>query len=491
MKKLNYETLRESGYTGFLLEKAPNKVLQFGEGNFLRAFADAFIDQANEKAGFGGKVVLVQPIAQGGLKPFFKEQQGLYTLILRGFENGETIDNRRIISSIGKYINPYEEFSAFLKEAENPELRYIVSNTTEAGIAYDSSCKYDDAPQASFPGKLTRFLHERWKKHPQKGLVILSCELIDNNGKELESCVQKHISDWNLEQEFIQWLADKCLFCSTLVDRIVTGYPRGDADTLNRENGYTDNLLDVAEVFGLWVIEGPAWLEEELPFKRAGLPVRVVADHSPYKRQKVRILNGAHTSMVCAAYLSGQDIVRDSVQDALIGDFLKKTMYDEILPVLDLPKESTAAFAAAVMERFQNPFVDHALLSIALNSTSKWKARVLPSLKDYLEKFGKLPPRLVFSLAAYIAFYKCSRWENGKLYGQRFGEEYEIMDDADVLSLFGENKDVSLPDLGKAVLSSQKLWGEDLTAVPGLLDTVTDYLRDIETNGMKTAIGNI
>lgn len=489
METLNYKTV---GAQPYLLKDGTEKILQFGEGNFLRAFVQHFVDMANEKTGFDAKTVIVQPIEQGGLQDFFDSQQGLYTLYLRGFENGEAVNSKRVISTVSRYINPYKDYEQLMACAENPELRYVVSNTTEAGIVYDPSCKFDDAPPASFPAKLTAFLHHRWKHFKKdNGLVILSCELIDNNGKELENCVEQYIAQWGLEPEFSAWLKESCLFCSTLVDRIVTGYPRSEADALNKENGYIDNLMDTGEVFGLWVIEGPEWLKEELPFERAGLPVKVVADHSPYKKQKVRILNGAHTSMVPAAYLCGQDIVRDCMYDEDINSFIEKSVWDEIIPVVPLPKAELEAFASSVVERFKNPFIDHSLLAIALNSTSKWKARVLPSLKEFYEINGRPPKRLAFSLAAYIAFYRCHKGSDGKVYGSRDGEEYQLQDDEFVLDFFLENSSLEAEKLVKLTLSNSKMWGEDLTKIQGLEAMVSNGLNDIDKNGMRSAMQSL
>ena len=489
MKKLSYQTLKETGYDGYLLENAPEKVLQFGEGNFLRAFVDYFFDVANEKCGFNGKVVLCQPIAPG-LANMINEQQGLYTLYLRGFENGQKVNQKRVISAVSRCLNPYEDFGSLLACAKNPDLRYLASNTTEAGIAFDPSCRFDDAPPASFPGKLTRFLYERYTHFGTvhgKGFVILSCELIDNNGKELKKCVHQYIDLWGLSDEFAKWVDEENLFCSTLVDRIVTGYPRAEAAAINEANGYEDNLIDTGEVFGFWVIEGPHWLEDELPFKKAGLPVIVVADHTPYKKRKVRILNGAHTSMVLAAYLAGQDIVRNCMQDEVIKGFMDKTVYDEIIPTLTLPKDELESFAHAVGERFNNPFIDHALMAISLNSTSKWKARCLPSFKGYVEKFGKLPVNLTMSMAALIKFYSCDvqrLTDDGLVCKRPVGNEYTVKDDRPVLEFYYAHKDDDAKTLAHAVLSNESFWGEDLTAVPGFEAAVAADLEGIEAKGM-------
>lgn len=485
MKKLSYQTLEEQNYNGYLLKNAPEKVLQFGEGNFLRAFVDYFIDVMNEKAEFDAKVVLCQPIAPG-LADMINEQEGLYTLYLRGFENGRKVNSKRIISCVSRCLNPYKDYDALMECAENPELRYIACNTTEAGIVYDPSCRFTDQPADSYPGKLTQFLYKRFElfgSSKGKGFVVLSCELIDNNGKELEKCVLKYASQWELGEEFIQWIKDENIFCSTLVDRIVTGYPRSEADLLNEENGYEDCIIDTGEVFGFWVIEGPESLKKELPFEAAGLPVLITDDHKPYKQRKVRILNGAHTSFVLGAYLAGQKIVRDCMNDEVIKGFMNKTIYDEIIPTLTLPKEELETFAASVTERFKNPFIDHALLSIALNSTSKWKARVLPSLKGYADKYKKLPSCITASFAFYLAFYQGVRQNGDGPTGLGQAEEYTVKDDLAVLEFFRNHKDDSEADLTHAVCKNTEFWGEDLTLIPGFESAISHYLTVIHTKG--------
>ena len=411
MEKLNYEVLKKSGYNGYILENAPEKVLQFGEGNFLRAFVNYWFDISNERAGWNGKCCLVQPIAPG-LANLINEQEGLYTLYLRGTENGQKVDRKRVISSVSRCLNPYEAkgFEEMMKVAVSDDLEYIVSNTTEAGIVYDPACGPDDMPCSSFPGKLTQVLYKRWQAG-KSGLVILSCELIDNNGKELLKCVNQYIDQWGLEQDFRDYVNQKCTFCSTLVDRIVPGRIRDAAEVarLEAENGYADPLTDVGEVFGVWNIEGPAWLEEQLPFKRAGVNCPVVPDVTPYKKRKVRILNGAHTGFVLGAYLGGYDIVRDAMHDENVLGYMNKMLFDEILPILPLPKEDVEGFAAAVQDRFNNPFINHELMSISLNSTSKWRARCMPSVTEYVKRTGKLPSCLTFSFAAYMDFYRAGR----------------------------------------------------------------------------------
>ena len=487
MKKLSYATLKEQGFDGFLLENAPERVLQFGEGNFLRAFVDYFIDMMNERAGFNSKVVLVQPIAGGDMiRNFINEQEGLYTLFLRGNEGGQKVNDKRVISCVSRCLNPYSEYDKLMECAKNPDLRYITCNTTEAGIQYDPACQFSDKPATSYPGKLTQFLYERYQafgKEAGKGFVILSCELIDNNGKELEKCVLQYVEQWGLGEEFAAWVKEENIFCSTLVDRIVTGYPRNEAAAICEELGYEDNILNTGEVFGFWVIEGPESLKKELPFEEAGLPVLITDNHKPYKQRKVRILNGAHTSMVLGAYLAGQDIVRDCMNDEVIRDFMNTTIYKEIIPTLTLPEQELLDFASAVVDRFNNPFIDHSLLAISLNSTSKWKARVMPSLKGYVEKFGKLPKCITASLAFYIAFYRGVRLDDTGFTGVRGENEYKICDDKPILEFYNAHKDDDAETLAKAVLSNADFWGEDLTEIPGLYDAVAADLKAIDEKG--------
>ena len=490
MAKLNYEVLEKSGYDGYILKDAPVKMLQFGEGNFLRAFVDYFFDMSNEKAGWNGKITLVQPIAQG-LTDLINEQEGLYTLYLRGSEKGEKVNKRRVISAVKNCLNPYTDWEAVKAVAVSPDLEYISCNTTEAGIVYDPNSKADQLPPDSFPAKLTVLLYERFKAG-QKGLVILSCELIDNNGKELQRCVNLHIDDWGLGEDFKKWINEENTFCSTLVDRIVPGRIRDpkEVEELDKEHGYEDPLLDVGEVFGVWYIEGPAWLEEKLPFKKAGVNVHVVPEVAPYKKRKVRILNGAHTGFVLGAYLSGQDIVRDCMHNDSIRGFMNKMLYEEVIPILPLDKEDCENFAAAVTDRFNNPFVDHLLMSISLNSTSKWKARNMPSFLEYIEKFGKLPVCLTMSLAAYIAFYSNDiqeRTEKGLVCRRPAGNDYTISDDAWALDFYYAHKDDTPEELVHAVLTNEQMWDQDLTKIAGLEEAVVCDLKKIRTEGAKAA----
>ena len=496
METLNYSVLEKTGYKGYILKDAPEKVLQFGEGNFLRAFVNYWFDVSNEKVGWNGKCCLVQPIAPG-LAKMINEQEGLYTLYLRGRQNGEKVDSMRVISSVSRCLNPYEkaDYDAMMAVAVSDDLEYIVSNTTEAGIVYDPACQKDDCPPASFPAKLTQVLYARWKAG-KPGVVMLSCELIDNNGKELLKCVNQYIDQWELEEDFKKWANEECTFCSTLVDLIVPGRIRDPQEVaaLEEKHGYADPLLDVGEVFGVWNIEGPAWLEEKLPFKAAGLNCPVVPDVTPYKKRKVRILNGAHTGFVLGAYLAGFDIVRDCMQDDTVLGFMNKMLYDEVVPILPLDKEDCKQFAGAVQDRFNNPFVNHELMSISLNSTAKWRARNMPSFLEYIEANGKLPACLTMSFAAYIAFYSNdiqALTDKGLVCKRPAGNEYTVSDDRWVLEFYNDHKDDSVAELVHAVMTNEQMWGQDLTAVEGFEEATVKNLTLIREQGAKAAYASV
>ncbi len=472
-------------------KQRPIKVLQFGEGNFLRAFVDYFIDIANEAGKFDGDIVLVKPIDGAGILNMFHDQDCQYTVCLRGMVDGESKVIKRVVTSVADVVDAYDEYEKYSAYATLDSLRYIVSNTTEAGIVFDDSDKFEYEPPKTYPGKLCKFLYTRYTYFhdaADKGLVILPVELIDDNGIHLKECVVQFAKLWNLEEGFLTWLNDACVFTSTLVDRIVTGYPRGDAETLWEEFGYRDNIVVTAEPFGLWVIESEKDISEEFPLPAAGCPVIFTDNQKPYKQRKVRILNGAHTSFVLASYLAGNDYVKESMEDAIIGDFMHKTIYDEVIPTLDLPKQDLLDFAEAVDGRFRNPYIKHALLSISLNSVSKWRARCMPSLLGYVKRKGELPKHLTFSIAALMAFYTGNEIREKALIGHRDGQEYNIMDDMVVLEFFAANSEKTSAEFVQAYLSNVDFHGQDLTQVAGLADAVTSYLEDIRTLGMRKAI---
>ena len=378
-----------------------------------------------------------------------------------------------------------------LELARSADLEIIVSNTTEAGIVHDSESTFDQMPPTSFPAKLTRVLYERFAAG-QKGIVMLSCELIDNNGRELLKCVNQYIDDWKLSDDFRKWVNTENIFCSTLVDRIVPGRIRDqkEVEALAAANGYEDPLMDVGEVFGIWVIEGPNGLEDRLPFKKAGVPVIVVPDVTPYKKRKVRILNGAHTGFVLGAYLAGYDIVRDCMHDDTILGYMNKMLYDEVIPTLPLDKKDLEEFAMAVQDRFNNPFVNHELMSISLNSTSKWRARNMPTFLDYVKEKKELPVCLTTSFAAYVAFYSNDIQEltdKGLVCRRPKGNEYTVSDDRWVLEFYSDHRNDSPEDLIHAVMTNQDMWGQDLTEVPGFETEVIRILKQIRAEGSLAA----
>ena len=490
MRQLTYAVLKEGD--GGILRQAPERVLQFGEGNFLRGFADDFIDRMNERAGFYGRVVVVPP-ASAGKAGRINAQQGLYQLCLRGKQNGAVVEERRMIRCISRALDVFADWDELLRTACQPELRFVISNTTEAGIVYDPACKLEDVPASSFPGKLTQVLYHRYKAG-KKGIIMLACELIDNNGKELLKCVNQYIDQWGLEDGFKKYVNEDCTFCGSLVDRIVPGRIRDPKEVaeLEEKHGYADPLLDVGEVFGVWVIEGDTKLNDILPFRKAGLEdhVFVTPDMSPYKKRKVRILNGAHTGFVLGAYLAGFDIVRDCMHDETILGYMNKMLLQEVVPILPLDQDDCKKFAAAVEDRFNNPFVNHELMSISLNSTSKWRARNMPSFLEYIEKNGKLPTCLTMSFAAYIAFYSNNIQElndKGLVCKRAKGNEYTISDDRYVLEFYNAHKDDDIPTLVHAVMTNEQMWGQDLTKVAGFEEATVKNLTLIREQGAMAA----
>lgn len=467
-------------------KERPVKVVQFGEGNFLRGFVDYMIDIANEKGYFNGDIVLIKPIEFGNLERFHN-QDCQYTVSLSGVVDGEAKVLNRVVTSVKDAVDAYTEYEKYNDLAKIDTLRFVVSNTTEAGITYDETDRFELTPPKSFPGKLCKFLYTRYKHFNgamDKGLVMLPVELIDDNGIHLRECVLKQCENWGLEEGFVNWVKEACNFTATLVDRIITGYPKDRDAALWQEWGYKDELIVTGEPFALWVIESQKPLDDELPLPKAGLPVIFTPDHHPYKQRKVRILNGAHTSFVLAGYLSGHDIVLECMNDKLIRKFITDTVYGEVIPTLTLPKDQLEEFAAAVMTRFDNPYVKHALLSISLNSVSKWKARCMPSLLGYVEKNGKAPEHLAFSVASLLAFYTGTEIRDKALIGHRNGQEYNIMDDAAVLEFFAENSSKDAAEYAHAVLSNTKFWDQDLSKVADLEAQVVKYLSDIRANGM-------
>lgn len=476
MKPLNRNTCQTP-------EMHPVKVVQFGEGNFLRGFVDWIIDILNEKTSFNGSVVVVQPISQGIIN-LLNAQGGLYHVLLNGIQGGKATQEKRLISCISGALNPYEDYKAYLALGENPALEFIISNTTEAGIAFDAADTHVDTLSSSFPGKLTALLYHRYqyfKGAADKALTVIPCELIEKNGDALRDTVLKYAEIWELPTGFVNWITKHTLFCNTLVDRIVPGYPRETIKEIQQELGYEDKLVVMAEPFHLWVIEGPEYVKKAFPAEEAGLQVKFVKDQTPYRTRKVRILNGAHTALVPVAYLLGLRTVREAVEDKVAGRFIQEAIYEEIIPTLDLPADELEQFAGDVIERFQNPYIHHELLSIALNSVSKYKVRVLPSVLEYRKRTGKLPERLLKSLAALILFYR-GAWQ---------GATIPLNDSQEVLVFFQNAWKKEEPSAVVAhVLANTAFWGTDLTKIEGLQQIVTQQLIQLLENEAEPSVKN-
>lgn len=466
---------------------AKERILQFGEGNFLRAFADWMIDFKNEKDNSLGKVVIVQPIEQG-ISELINEQDGKYTLSMRGRDEfGPKVVNR-VITSVSRAINPYENFEDYEDFILSEDLRIVISNTTEAGIAYKEEKYIKDSIQDSFPAKVTQLLYKRFKKYNgdrSKGLLFLPVELIDNNGYELKKYVLQHSSNWNLGKDFIDWINEANEFASTLVDRIVTGRPRDkERDDFNNKSGYEDKLLVFSELFNLWVVEGDLKWKDEFNFDDVDSNLIWTEDVTPYKKRKVRILNGGHTSTVPAALLSGYTIVREFMEDDIFKNYLNKLIEDEVIPTIELDREDLINFKNEVNYRFENPYIDHKLIDICLNSISKYNARCLPSVVDYVKNFNKVPKRLAFSLAALIKLYDLEKVDNKYFTVDEKGNRYEIKDDIDILEFFANTKNID--DILKA-----DFWKVNFDALLDFKIVVKKFYEDINKNKIKGAIENI
>ena len=477
MKALNRENVQANKY--------PERIIQFGEGNFLRAFVDWIVYNMNQKADFNSSVVVVQPIEKGMID-MLNAQDCLYHLNLQGLDKGKEVNSIEMIDVISRALNPYTQNDEFMKLAENPEMRFVISNTTEAGIAFDPSCKLTDAPASSYPGKLTQLLYHRFKTFngaADKGLIIFPCELIFLNGKELKKCIEQYIELWNLGEEFKTWFETACGVYCTLVDRIVPGYPRATINEILDRIQIEDKMVVQAEIFHLWVIEAPQSIAKEFPADKAGLNVLFVPSEAPYHERKVTLLNGPHTVLSPVGYLSGLNTVRECCEDAVIGKFVHKVMFEELLETLNLPKAELEKFGKDVMERFCNPFVKHFVTSIMLNSFPKFKTRDLPGLKTYLDRKGELPAGIVLGLAGIITYYK----------GGKRGEDTIVPnDDQAIIDLLAKLWATGCTKtIAEGVLASAMIWGEDLNAIPGLTEKVIGYLNSIQEMGMLETVKGI
>ena len=475
MEKLNRKS------TG-LENRLPIKVVQFGEGNFLRAFVDYAFQRLNNEVDFNAGIAVVQPL-KDGMVNMINDQDGLYTLFMNGIKKGEKIQDIQLISNIVKAINPYSDFADYLALAKEPALQFIVSNTTEAGIEFLDTDTPDMQPPAAFPAKLTVLLHERFKHFngdASKAVTIIPCELIDYNSETLKKCILQYCDLWNLDAAFVKWVSEDCTYHSTLVDRIVPGYPRAEIEEYNSKLEYQDNLIVAAEPFFLWAIEGGEDLKAKLPFDKTDLNVKIVDDIRPFKMIKVRILNGAHTAMVPVSLLFGNQLVMETVNGGFTGPFVDNVIA-EISETLPMDKNEITAYAEEVMDRFRNPFIKHALADIALNSISKFKVRVLPSLLGYYTTTKKLPTSLTFSLACLIQFYK-GTWNN---------EALPVKDTPELVEAFKKAWELgNIESVVAAVLANTDFWDEDLNKVEGLSQAVVHALNEIEANGIQQGFVN-
>ncbi|MEN2413223.1 tagaturonate reductase [Flavobacterium mesophilum] len=463
--------------------RLPIKIVQFGEGNFLRAFVEYAIQELNKKADFNAGIAVVQPIDRG-LVNMINDQDGLYTLFMKGVKKGQEIQEKELITNIVKAVDPYASFQEFLALAKEEELEFIISNTTEAGIEYIASDSASMTPPVSFPAKLTVLLYERFKHFngdKSKALTIIPCELINYNSDTLKEIVLKYSNDWNLGEDFKSWLTNDCSFHNTLVDRIVPGYPKDQIEEYNSQLLYKDDLIVSAESFFLWVIEGDDKLKAKLPFEKTDLDVKIVADMQPYRTRKVRILNGAHTAMVPFSLLYGNETVKETVDNAFTGEFVNKAVFDEINETLNMDRAELTSFAEEILDRFRNPFIKHLLSSIALNSISKFKVRVLPSLTGYVDVNKKLPVHLTFAFACLIRFYK-GTWK---------GENLPVQDSEDIVSFFnGLWTSDDYNKIARLTLQNKSFWDEDLTEIPSLTDAIAKALEEIDANGVEQGFIN-
>lgn len=471
LKKLNATTFREPF-------QAPLKVVQFGEGNFLRAFATWIIDVMNEKKVFNGKTVIVQPLEKG-MSELINSQDGLYHVFCRGYRQGKYVEDVRLIKSVEKCVNPYANFQEYLELASIESLDIVVSDTTEAGIQTNEFDNLEDAPASTFPGKLTQLMYARYRHFNgaiDKGYTILPCESIDKNADRLKTAVIKYAELWDLGADFIYWINAANSFHNTLADRIAPGFPHEDAETCKRMTGYDDQLMVVAEHFHRWVIEGGDKLEEKLPLGKSGLNVTLVDDLTPYRERKVKVLDATHTAMCPVSALYGNSAVRDAMEDSFTNMFIEDLLYGEILPTLDIDDSEKRRCAAETLERLKNPGVDHLLSGIAMNSISRFKVRNLPTLVDYVEMYHALPQNLVFALSAMIVFYK----------GEFNRKPTPVNDDPAIVSFFkGAWKNRSYLDVARAVLANDELWDMDLTRIEGLTDAVARYIEAIDKYGIE------
>ncbi|WP_075590857.1 tagaturonate reductase [Labilibacter marinus] len=462
----------------------PVKVLQFGEGNFLRAFVDWMIHKANNSINLNAGVVVVQPLERG-MVDLLQKQDNLYHVALEGIKDGQPVKESELIDCIIDAINPYAEYEKYLNYILHPELELVVSNTTEAGISRIDNEDINAAPPKSFPGKVCQLLYKRFQHFngaSDKGLTFFCCELIEHNGSKLKEIVLELAASNQLEPAFITWLNQSCSFCNTLVDRIVPGFPKDNIKSFQQAVGYEDNLIVVGEYFHLWAIEAPQAVQAKFPFDQAGLNVVWLDDMTAFRDKKVRILNGSHTALVPVGLLSGHQTVKEAFDDKVLADFIQQMVSQEVIPCIKGDQDALKVFADEILERFYNPYVKHFMKDISLNSISKWITRDYPSVQDYHQLNGAIPKRLSFSLAALLV-----------LYSPHNNIDFTPNDTAEHLEFIKSvwDSDASNAEKVKQILSNEGVWNENLCALPGLCESVTSYLESILKQGIKTAIQSL
>ena len=456
------------------------RVLQFGAGNFLRGFFDWQLDLLNERCGLDAGVVAVRPTGSARA-PLLDLQDGLFTTVIQGLdEAGQPLRETRLITCVQRELHLDQHYEDYLALASRPEIRFVVSNTTEAGIQFSDQDRFDDRPPASFPAKLARWLYARYQAlgaDPASGVYVLPCELIADNGQVLRAAVLQLAGQWQLESGFSDWLTRHCHWCSTLVDRIVSGLPAPEQQAaLSAQLGYRDEFMVVAEPFYLWVIQGPPALAQELGLARAGLHILLVDDLQPYKQRKVGLLNGGHTCLVPLGLLAGLETVGQALAHPGLRRFLTQAMEEDIIPALPLPADALRPFAQAVLQRFANPFIAHRLSAIALNSWSKFAQRVMPQLLHAQALRGHWPPRLLLALAATMLLYR--------------GEHLSLADEPRWLAWWRQawaahdRGELALATLCSDWLGQTALWGQDLRQQPGLTAALAASLERLQREGV-------
>lgn len=478
MKELNKTTVEK--------QDRPIRILQFGEGNFLRAFVDWQIDKANEAGITDIGIAIAQPILdeqQSVLKmiEMMNAQDNMYHVYLEGVENKQPAKDIRLVQSVMDSFNPYIDYAKYESYITSPDIKIIISNTTEAGIRYEEGDDLAAQPPKSFPAKITALLHKRFQHFggdPEMGLSIICCELIEDNGTTLHEYILRHAKYNNLGEDFISWVESACCFCDTLVDRIVPGFPRETIGEIKEEIGYDDNLVVKAELYHLWAIGGAGYerVQRELPLDKAGLHVIFMPSIKQFRDKKVRILNGSHTGMVPIALQMGCETVMDAFNTPAIEKFVNDMVAEEVIPMIDEDQDELKSFASSILERFYNPFIKHMLSSIALNSLSKWEARNYPTAKDQWFKGGVVAKHEAFTFAALLALY------SGK-------SGFEANDTREYVDFIQSSWDsANLHDTVARIVANRDMWIEDFSQIEGFVECVADYLSDIESLGMKDAL---